>query len=389
MAIAWAVNRVWPAVSPLTTAVVLGVVAANVLPDTVLAAARPGLQVAAKRVMRLGIVLLGLQLALGDVLHLGWRTLAFVVAAVFATFFGTQWLGRRLGLPGRQPLLIATGFAICGASAVAAMEGVTRRPGADEDDPDPVVAVALVTLCGSLAILVLPLLRGPLGLTGAGAFGHWVGASVHDVGQVVATAGAGGPAAVNGAVVVKLMRVAMLAPIVAGTAVVWRRRAGDAPDPGAGSGTARATATALVGASAAGGSGRLGGSTGSIGSGGSTGATASVCGVGAAASVGPTSPTGSTGPVDTAPTAAPPLLPLFVAAFLAMIALRTTGVLPASVLSAAKQVQDLLLAAGMFGLGSGVRVRELGRTGPRPLALGLASWALIAGAAYIGVRLSG
>ena len=71
-----------------------------------------------------------------------------------------------------------------------------------------------------------------------------------------------------------------------------------------------------------------------------------------------------------------------------MIALRTTGALPASALSSAKQLQDLLLAAGMFGLGTGVRLRELARTGAKPLALGLASWALIASAAYIGVRLS-
>ncbi|NUS05617.1 MAG: putative sulfate exporter family transporter [Nonomuraea sp.] len=344
VAVAWAANRVWPTLSPLTAAVVLGVVAANVLPPAVRSAARPGLQVAAKRVMRLGIVLLGLQLALGDVLHLGWQTLAFVVAAVFVTFFGTQWLGHRLGLPGRQPLLIATGFAICGASAVAAMEGVTRQPGmreedgdgnwrgdADEgDDPDPVVAVALVTLCGSLAILVLPLLRMPLGLTDPACFGHWVGASVHDVGQVVAAAGAGGPTSVNGAVVVKLMRVAMLAPIVAGTAV-YRRTSGDTGCEKRRVAPSREKPTEVR----------------------------------------------------------QPLLPLFVAGFLAMIALRSTGVLPTSALSAAKQLQDLLLAGGMFGLGCGVRVRELVRTGPRPLVLGLASWALIAGAAYVGVRLTG
>ena len=322
VALAWAANRVWPTLSPLTAAVVLGVVAANVLPPAVRSAARPGVQIAAKRVMRLGIVLLGLQLSLAEVLHLGWRILAVVVAVVFVTFFGTQWIGRRLGLPGRQPLLIATGFAICGASAVAAMEGVTRRSGTQDDDPDPVVAVALVTLCGSLAILVLPLLRGPLGLTDPAYFGHWVGASVHDVGQVVATAGAGGATAVNGAVVVKLMRVAMLAPVVAGTAVRQRNSATD---------------------------------------------------------------TGGEQPGGVRQ----PFLPLFVAGFLAMIALRTTGVLPVSTLSAAKQLQDLFLAAGMFGLGCGVRVRDLVRTGPRPLVLGLASWALIAGAAYTGVRLSG
>ncbi|WP_370385005.1 hypothetical protein [Catenulispora sp. GAS73] len=67
------------------------------------------------------------------------------------------------------------------------------------------------------------------------------------------------------------------------------------------------------------------------------------------------------------------------------------GVLPASAvaaIAAAKQLQDLLLAGGMFGLGTGVRLRELARTGAKPLVLGPASWALIASAAYIGVRVT-
>lgn len=352
VAVAWSANRMWPTLSPLTAAVVLGILATNVLPSATMAAARPGLQVAAKPVMRLGIVLLGLQLALGDVLKLGWQTLAVVVAVVFATFFGTQWLGRRMGLPGRQPLLIATGFAICGASAVAAMEGVTRRHGESEDDPDPVVAVALVTLCGSLAILVLPLLRGPLGLHDPTLFGHWVGASVHDVGQVVATAGSGGTVAVDGAVVVKLMRVAMLAPMVAGTAVAWRRRVANVA-------LERVAAPVRV-----------------------------PVGVGVGTYPWPDDGIEQREPDPTRAAKHPPIVPLFVAAFLAMIVIRTTGVLPTPALTTAKQVQDLLLAAGMFGLGTGVRLRELARTGARPLALGLASWALIASAAYIGVRLS-
>ncbi|WP_323746204.1 YeiH family protein [Catenulispora pinisilvae] len=368
VAVSWFANRMWPTLSPLTAAVILGVLAANLLPAATMSAARPGAQIAAKRLMRLGIVLLGLQLALGDVLKLGWQTLVLVVAVVFATFFGTQWLGRRMGLPGRQPLLIATGFAICGASAVAAMEGVTRRPGDAEDDPDPVLAVALVTLCGSLAILVLPLLRGPLGLHDPAAFGHWVGASVHDVGQVVATSSSGGAVAVNGAVVVKLMRVAMLAPMVAGTAVAWRRRAAGGPEAAAAE-AAEAKLPVLVGVG--------GGSPNAV----ADVAQPSDAGANPAAEVRVDAPS---------PPAAkqPPIVPLFVAGFLAMIALRTTGVLPASALNAGKQLQDLLLAAGMFGLGTGVRLRELARTGAKPLALGLASWALIASAAYIGVRLT-
>jgi uncharacterized integral membrane protein (TIGR00698 family) len=205
-----------PSLSPLTAAVALGVLAGNLrlLP----AATRPGLGVAAKRVMRVGIVLLGLKLALSEVLGLGWQTLLVVAVTLFATFFGTQWLGRKAGLPGDQPLLIATGFSICGASAVAAMNGVT-----ESEERDTVTAVALVTLCGSLAIAVLPLLRHPLGLDPI-QFGRWAGASVHDVGQVVAVGQTAGPAALAEAVVVKLMRVAMLAPIVTGVALVRSRR---------------------------------------------------------------------------------------------------------------------------------------------------------------------
>ncbi|WP_236652019.1 YeiH family protein [Streptacidiphilus neutrinimicus] len=217
------VNHLAPSVSPMTAAVALGVLAGNLrrgdarlLP----AATRPGLGVTAKRVMRLAVVLLGLKLALSDILALGWPSLVLVCLVVAATFFGAQWLGRKAGLPGDQPLLIATGFSICGASAVAAMNGVT-----ESEEQDTVTAVALVTLCGTLAIGVLPLLHHPLGLTDL-QFGRWTGASVHDVGQVVAIGQTAGAGALGQAVVVKLMRVALLAPLVTGVALMRSRRAG-------------------------------------------------------------------------------------------------------------------------------------------------------------------
>lgn len=220
VAVAWSVHRLVPAVPMLTAAVVLGIAAAH-LPGVraaVRGAARPGLTLAGKRLMRIGVVLLGLKLSLDDVLGLGWATVAMVVAVVAATFWGTLWLGRRLGLRGDQPLLIATGYSICGASAIGAVSEVS---GSDEEDV--ATSVALVTLCGTLAIAVLPLLHHPLGLDDA-QFGRWVGAGVHDVGQVVATAQTAGPAALTDAVLVKLMRVALLAPLVAAVAVSVRGR---------------------------------------------------------------------------------------------------------------------------------------------------------------------
>lgn len=217
---AWCVHRLVPAVPMLTASVVLGIAVAHLpgLRTFVRAAARPGLSLAGRRLMRMGIVLLGLGLGLDQVLRLGWATVAMVVGVVAATFFGTLWLGRRLGLPGDQPLLIATGYSICGASAIGAVSEVS---GSDEEDV--AASVALVTLCGTLAIGILPLLQGPLGLSDP-AFGRWVGAGVHDVGQVVATAQTAGPAALGEAVLVKLMRVALLAPLVAAVAFSVRAR---------------------------------------------------------------------------------------------------------------------------------------------------------------------
>ncbi|EPD94958.1 MULTISPECIES: YeiH family protein [Streptomyces] len=225
VAAASAVHLLVPAVPMLTAAVVLGVAAAHLpgLRTVVRGTARPGLTLAGKRLMRLGIVLLGLELSVGDVLGLGWATVVMVLCVVAATFAGTVWLGRRLGLRGDQPVLVATGYSICGASAIGAVSDVR---GSDEEDV--ATSVALVTLCGTLAIAVLPLLHGPLGLD-ADQFGRWVGAGVHDVGQVVATAQTAGPDALGQAVLVKLLRVMMLAPLVAAMVVAVRRRKGTAP----------------------------------------------------------------------------------------------------------------------------------------------------------------
>jgi uncharacterized integral membrane protein (TIGR00698 family) len=214
-ALAFGISHLIPVLNPATVAVVLGALAVN------LGLHRPmlhaGTHLASHRLLRIAVVLLGLQLALPQLLRLGAGGLGVVLATVAVTFSGTRLLGRLLGVSPARSLLIATGFSICGASAVAAMEEVA---GGDEDDTG--VAVALVTLCGSLAIVLLPALRTPLGLDPA-AFGSWVGASVHDVGQTVATASRV-HGALTPAIVVKLSRVVLLAPLVTGVAISRGRR---------------------------------------------------------------------------------------------------------------------------------------------------------------------
>lgn len=214
----------WLGVSPLVVAVLLGVVATNL--RLLSAWSRPGLGVAAKRLLRVGIVLLGFRLSLDEVARLGGPALLVVVGVVALTFLGTRWLGPRIGVSPALSLLVATGFSICGASAVAAMNGVVEA-----DDEEVAMAVALVTLCGSLAILLLPPLGALLSLEGA-VFGRFVGASVHDVAQVVATAAPAGSKALEAAVVVKLTRVALLAPLIAAVVLAERRRRGRQPSLG-------------------------------------------------------------------------------------------------------------------------------------------------------------
>jgi uncharacterized integral membrane protein (TIGR00698 family) len=215
------VHALIPGVPVVLVAIALGLLVANVWAVPV--AARPGLALASGALLRVGIVLLGFELVLQDMLTLGARGLLVVVVVVVATFFGTRWAGRRLGVSEGLSLLVATGFSICGVSAIAAARGVSEA-----DEEEVTYAIALVTLCGSLAIVLLPAMRGILGLD-EHDFGVWVGASVHDVAQVVATSSAVGGVAVATAIVVKLTRVLLLGPLVAWIAWTEGRSTGVSP----------------------------------------------------------------------------------------------------------------------------------------------------------------
>ena len=202
--------------SPLFLAVIGGVVVGNLLPrDSRL---RPAFRFAATWLLRAGVVLLGLRISISDLASIGARGLVVVVVTVVATFFGARWLGRRLGVDPDLALLVGTGYAICGISAVTAMNGVIRA-----DEEEVAYAVGLVTLAGSLSIVVIPLLGNALGLDPPD-FGTWVGGAVHDVAQTIATASTSTEAAIEAAIVTKLSRVALLAPLILSVTISRRRR---------------------------------------------------------------------------------------------------------------------------------------------------------------------
>jgi len=311
--IAWAIGLLVPGLSAMLVAIVLGAALANVLPadHRLMVAARPGLAISARRLLRAGVVLLGLQLVLGDILALGWPTVVGVVVIVAGTMAATLAMGRLLKVGATQTLLIAGGFSICGAAAVAGIDGVLAK----RKDEEAATAVALVVVFGTLMIALMPSLAFALHLDPRTA-GIWTGASTHEVAQVVAAAGIIGPDALKVAVLVKLARVLMLAPVLA---VISFRQRSAGLEPGA---------------------------------------------------------------------TRPPLVPLFVAGFIAMVVIRSLGVLPPVVVDIAKLVQGWLLGAAMFALGTSVHSSVLRRTGVRPVLLAAAATAvvlLIGGAvAFIG-----
>jgi len=311
-AAALGIHVVLPVIPWLTASIVLGAIVSSIPParpalDGVL---KPGLAQASRRVLRIGIVLLGLQLSLFDIAKLGWPAILAIIVLVGASFVITWAIARALKLPDDEPAMLAAGFSICGVSAIGAMSAARGS-----DPKDTATPIALVTLYGTAAIAVLPALAVPLGLS-EGAFGHWVGASVHDVGQVVATAGTAGAAALAVAIVVKLTRVLMLAPMVAIASIGTRRRTAAA--------RVESSATSRPGASLS-----------------------------------------------------APLIPLFIVGFLALVLVRTFIPLPDAVLTAAAIVQSALLATALFAIGASLRLERLLRSGPRALLAGALSWIAI------------
>ncbi|MDQ0313653.1 YeiH family protein [Amorphus orientalis] len=193
-------------ISPMIIAVGLGALYTNIVGLDV--HARPGVAFAQRPVLRLAIVLLGFQLTLGDILAIGFDGVGIVALTLAATFVFTVLAARVLRVDHHLGLLIAAGTSICGASAIVAANTVVRAK-----EGDVAYAVAAITLFGTLAMIGLPLLAPLLNLDPA-TFGLWAGASIHEVAQVVGASFQLGDQAGEIGTTAKLVRVALLAPVV-------------------------------------------------------------------------------------------------------------------------------------------------------------------------------
>jgi len=192
--------------SPLILAILIGTAFHNLIGTP--AVAKAGVAFSMRRLLRFGIILLGFQLTVSQVIEVGQRGFLIIAATLATTFLFTVWMGKLLGVDRKLAQLIAAGTSICGASAVIATNTVTNA-----DDEDVAYAVASVTIFGSVAMFAYPLLPTLLHLD-PHAFGLWAGASIHEIAQVVAAAFQDGKAAGEFGTIAKLSRVMLLAPTV-------------------------------------------------------------------------------------------------------------------------------------------------------------------------------
>lgn len=207
--------------SPMILAITIGIAVRNLVGTPSFAG--PGVAFSMRRLLRFAIVLLGLQITLTQLAAVGAKGLFIVVGTLVATFGFTLAAGRMLGVDRKLTELIAAGTSICGASAVVATNSVT-----DASDEDVAYAIACVTVFGSIAMFVYPLLPSLLHLDGE-AYGLWSGASIHEIAQVAAASFQNGQRAGEIATIAKLARVMLLAPVVVALSVTPRdsaRRAG-------------------------------------------------------------------------------------------------------------------------------------------------------------------
>ena len=311
-------------VAEVSVALLLGIVVAAVAGPR-LRGLTPGLAFSSQRVLRLGIVLLGARLSLAEIARIGLPATGLIVVTMAASFAIVLLVARLVRVDDRLAVLIAVGSAVCGNTAI-----IATAPVIGARAREVAYAVATITLFGTLAVFLYPTIGHALGLSQPSA-GLWAGVAVHDTSQVIATGAAFGPEALDVATVVKLIRNALMAPLLFLIAAVW---------------ASRAEAEAATGGQSA----------------------------GRAAGQRP-SPIGRRG-IRRA-------VPLFVLGFLALATLRTVGLIDAEQAAGLDTVARSLILVALAAVGMSIHVGELRETSWRPLAVGFAV-ALIVGLGSLG-----
>jgi uncharacterized integral membrane protein (TIGR00698 family) len=270
---------------------------------------RPGIELASKTVLRLGVAMLGFRITLWQIVALGWKPVVLVVALVTLTILASIWLARRMGFDGRFGLLTGGATAICGASAAAAISAAL--PPDPQKERNTLFTIIGVSTLSTLVMIIYPALIQLLRLDHV-HYGMFIGATVHDVAQVVGAGYAISPEAGDTATVIKLMRVAMLLPVIVATTLLIR-------SSGAGHGER------------------------------------------------------------------PPILPWFLAVFLALVAVNSLLPVPAVVQDAGGTASRWCLVTAIAALGIKTRFKDMLDIGWKPVVLMVAETILIAGLALVAL----
>ena len=213
------------AISPIMMAILLGILVNNVF--TLPEALRPGIKFSVVRILRLGIVLLGIRLSIVEAGAIGLKSLPIIIGTVSAALLIVTFVSKRVGLTERLGTLVAVGTSICGCTAI-----VATAPTIAAKDDEVSYAVACITLFGVVAMLAYPFAAHWLFEADAFKSGLFLGTAVHETAQV---AGAGlvyqeyfgDPEALNVATVTKLVRNLGMLFVIPLMAVLYHRRSSE------------------------------------------------------------------------------------------------------------------------------------------------------------------
>ncbi len=176
-----------------------------------------GIAFSSKKLLRLGIILLGMRLNLADIYHAGASVFLIAVINLLFALMVVYGLTKMLKVDQKLGILTACGTAICGAAAVVAI-----APQIKANQKETAVGAAIVALLGTVFTLIYTVLYSILGLTPT-EYGIFAGGTLHEIAHVIAAASAGGNEAIDIAVIVKLTRVALLVPVAIIIGIFYRR----------------------------------------------------------------------------------------------------------------------------------------------------------------------
>lgn len=176
-----------------------------------------GIAFSSKKLLRLGIILLGMRLNLADIYHAGASVFLIAVINLLFTLMVVYGLTKMLKVDQKLGILTACGTAICGAAAVVAI-----APQIKANQKETAVGAAIVALLGTIFTLIYTVLYSILDLTPT-EYGIFAGGTLHEIAHVIAAASAGGNEAIDIAVIVKLTRVALLVPVAIIIGIFYRR----------------------------------------------------------------------------------------------------------------------------------------------------------------------